>query len=623
MKIICATDFTRRSDQAALASAAIARQCGASLELVHLYEPVSKRFRFEDDATLTRTLAKGASARLEERAQRLAQTGVESTWKLLPLAHGHAMAETLREHAAGTMADLLVISTHGKSGSKLWPMGSLAAAIVDVMPFPVLVVQSAKPFLSWQEDNGPPLRVFVGLDLSEESGKVLEALRRFHFDCRTTIVAGFAQQLHPVPDDFYAAPIAVLPYAEDEALLESQLRAQLAQHLQGSTAEVIVETGFATPAHHLVEMAQHEACDLVAVGHHQRHGLDRLLQGSVSRGVLRETTASILSVPLLEQAAARPPVPALAPSPAPSPARWIFCAADFSSRSGEAALAAQELAIRFGTRFEIAHVVEDYPTWPGLPDDTMRTIHAGAMARLDQFADPLALRGLTPKTTVLDATDHESVADCILKYLELVKPLLAVVSTHGKSGGSWWPPGSTAIKIAHASPVPVLVVQSAEAFQRWVKSGKKLRVLGAVDANGDPPGVLEWMKKLGEAGPCSFTLAHIDQTLAGSPPPGSPAGQQIHPVAGAPSVLEHGLQAKARSVLGETAELTTVVKQTWENVVDALLDMVRGTQTDLIILGAHQWHGIGRFLHKSISRGLLTRGEASLLCLPVTAQGGK
>jgi nucleotide-binding universal stress UspA family protein len=613
MKILCATDFTSCSDEAARAANAVTRQCNASLELVHVSPSVAGIFRTVEEDDYTDTASQGAWTRLHKRAESLAELGVPPACKLLTLARGESVPKALARYAAETAADMLVISTHGKSGSKIWPMGSLATSIVDTSLVPVMVVHEARPLSHWRERQGELLRVLVGLDLTEDSSKVLDVMKQFHLHQGARITAGYVQQLFPMGESMWqVAPIIPVWNPEDDALHEKQLRELMASQFDNLEIRVMALSGYTNPAHRLVEMAAEEHCDILVIGTHQRNAVARLLFGSVSHGVLRESKTNLLFVPLKQPKTNADGVPPVASALG----KHIFCATDFTHRSGAAALAAQELAIRFGSTFEIAHVLEDYISWPGLPVEALRNIKEGAQTRLKQFSMDLSARGLSPKKTLIEAKEHEPIADCVLEYLQAHRPLLAVISSHGKSAGSWWPLGSTALKIAENSPVPVLVVKSSEAFQSWLESGRKLHVLGAVDAQGQAAGVLEWMKLLNEAGSCSFTLVHIDQSHGTDALP-SPGGDPVPNHSEAAAVLEKGLLTLGRSVLGDQVELSVLVQQSWESIVAKLDEVARTSHADLIIVGAHQWHGIKRWFFESVFRGLIIKSDASILCLPV------
>jgi nucleotide-binding universal stress UspA family protein len=52
-----------------------------------------------------------------------------------------AVCETILQHAVETGADLIAMSTHGRSGSARWLMGSVADRIVRASPVPVLLIR--------------------------------------------------------------------------------------------------------------------------------------------------------------------------------------------------------------------------------------------------------------------------------------------------------------------------------------------------------------------------------------------------------------------------------------------------------------------------------------------------
>lgn len=52
-----------------------------------------------------------------------------------------AVCETILQHAAEIGADLIAMSTHGRSGSARWLMGSVADKIVRASPVPVLLIR--------------------------------------------------------------------------------------------------------------------------------------------------------------------------------------------------------------------------------------------------------------------------------------------------------------------------------------------------------------------------------------------------------------------------------------------------------------------------------------------------
>jgi hypothetical protein len=51
--------------------------------------------------------------------------------------------------------------------------------------------------------------------------------------------------------------------------------------------------------------------------------------------------------------------------------------------------------------------------------------------------------------------------------------------------------------------------------------------------------------------------------------------------------------------------------------VDAqLVGLAIEEQADLIVVGTHQWHGLSRLRHGSVSRGILRHAPMSVACVP-------
>jgi len=66
--------------------------------------------------------------------------GIKSCYFVL---HG-LILETILDIAETDKADLIVMSTHGRSGLSRWVYGSVAAKVLQAAPYPVFLVR-AKP----------------------------------------------------------------------------------------------------------------------------------------------------------------------------------------------------------------------------------------------------------------------------------------------------------------------------------------------------------------------------------------------------------------------------------------------------------------------------------------------
>jgi nucleotide-binding universal stress UspA family protein len=80
------------------------------------------------------------------------------------------------------------------------------------------------------------------------------------------------------------------------------LKKRVATFLPKQQVAAIVEPGWGNPEGYLFQMASRQHVDLIVVGTHQRHGLGRVLLGSVSRAVLHHAKMTVAVVPPAETA---------------------------------------------------------------------------------------------------------------------------------------------------------------------------------------------------------------------------------------------------------------------------------------------------------------------------------
>jgi nucleotide-binding universal stress UspA family protein len=77
-------------------------------------------------------------------------------------------------------------------------------------------------------------------------------------------------------------------FARAEALVD-----RIATKIEAKGFSATVATPDADPRHGIIEEAMRWNADLIVIGSHGRHGLDRLLLGSVAEGVLRHAPCSV------------------------------------------------------------------------------------------------------------------------------------------------------------------------------------------------------------------------------------------------------------------------------------------------------------------------------------------
>jgi len=191
-------------------------------------------------------------------------------------------AESILETAEEEGATLIAMTTHGRTGSARWVMGSVAEKVLQASPRPVLVTRSFPPTQSRGKLEALPVRnVLVPLDGSRFSLAVLEPVLEF-----VRGVDAHVRLLHvnePTPyDGRWESPDETLK-AADQMLREACIPASIEQR-KGDPGEEILKAAAET------------GCDLVAMTTHGRSGPSRWVFGSVTAKVLRSSPIPLLVV---------------------------------------------------------------------------------------------------------------------------------------------------------------------------------------------------------------------------------------------------------------------------------------------------------------------------------------
>jgi nucleotide-binding universal stress UspA family protein len=303
--ILVPLDGSPFSEHALPAAVGVARRTGATLELVRVHEPLVPVVPGQLAAVPITPVASASAfdPRLEENHRRAdesylqstaarvtAESGLNARIKLLDGLPGEALAARVTERGA----DLIVMTTHGRSGlNRLW-LGSVAEGLVRHVTVPVLLVKPGerKPDASAR----PFRRVLIPLDGSPLSESVMEpAIEVAGADeVKYTIVRVSEPVASPSVAGFGVAAVA----REEAEQMEHQINAYL-----DSVAERLRARGLDVERRPLLHVhaasailhaAAEIGADLIAMATHGRGGLRRLLLGSVADKVLRGADTTVL-----------------------------------------------------------------------------------------------------------------------------------------------------------------------------------------------------------------------------------------------------------------------------------------------------------------------------------------
>jgi len=400
-RLLCATDFSPAANDAANVAARLAARFHHALTLVH--------------ATGVGGADPGSPAqrKIREEAMRLRQHGVLVQPVLLrePPAGAALLRLLEREPPA-----LVVLAGAAKPAVDRWRFGSLTEQVAQSSHVPTLVVRQPAALERWAQGGGP-LRVLLALDLQASSDVVLRWVREWRKAGPCELIACHCNPRRTRgQDERDLARHAVSPVNPPsvQARLERQLRKQVRDQLGDEEPfRVVVRPDWGEPAAALLEIAARERPDLLVIGSHQRHGLSRLMHGSLSRAVLRRARMNVACVPVT---AAFDPRDAHLPE-----YRRVLVATDFSEL-GNAAIPHACAACVIGGLVRIIHVVSPRARVRP-PEEWEQRLRALVPAEL-------GARGQPPQLAVLLDADPSR---AICAEAEAFGADLVCLSSHGAS----------------------------------------------------------------------------------------------------------------------------------------------------------------------------------------------
>lgn len=290
-QLLVTLDGSQFGEHALPFAKAIAEKTGSSVNISHVHccEPPTELlqntpFQYEGVSLDTYQMKDAEEQREYLKAQEAALKAQLPDNRICSALLEGYVTEALERHAREIGADLIVMTTHGRTGvSRAW-LGSVADSLVRHSSFPLLVIRPL-------EDGGTfPTPAFshflVPLDGSPMGEKILEPALAMGkpLGARFTL-------LHVVsPHVTVGARVSPLPSGHLEERM-SKARSYLdgvveRLNQEGVEAQSKIESHFA-PARAILNTAEEENADLIALATHGYTGVKRALLGSVADKVLR------------------------------------------------------------------------------------------------------------------------------------------------------------------------------------------------------------------------------------------------------------------------------------------------------------------------------------------------
>jgi nucleotide-binding universal stress UspA family protein len=282
-KILVPTDFSELSMKAFEAASYYARLMGGTVTPFHAYIPLSEMdsFYYSGVGIGGHVDYTQVEQTVENRLREIAEDHVDAKYLTAPLLGVGNPAHAIAEAANGF--DLIILTTHGRTGFSRFLMGSVAEKVLRITHTPVMVVEDKSKIKNVE-------KILVTTDFSENSHKafphaaeiakatganveVVNILMREGFDTDSVIAADVAlreKELTTLMDKFFA-----------------DVRSK-------TTGRIVVS--FKSVHEAIVHENNYYNYDLVVIATIGRTGLDYLMLGSTASNVVRHVTAPVLSI---------------------------------------------------------------------------------------------------------------------------------------------------------------------------------------------------------------------------------------------------------------------------------------------------------------------------------------
>ena len=295
--IVLPYDGSEHSARAIPVAAALAKRTGARVELVIVHDPSAYIPFVPGEVAIPGYDQELVQAHRERDAEVLARAvadlqagGVNATGTVLD----GTIVEALEEYVASHGADLVIMTTHGRSGFQRLRLGSVSTGFLTRATVPVLLVHGAGSEPGDAEPRLPAGRLLCTLDGSAFAEAVLPHARRF------AEATGMALHLVAVtvPHAVSMAPFGTEALLADESALsaeehvrEDYLHRIAEQCPAGTTVRAVTDM---SAARGILDAAAEGPCGAIAIATHGRGGLKRMVLGSVADEVIRHADTPVL-----------------------------------------------------------------------------------------------------------------------------------------------------------------------------------------------------------------------------------------------------------------------------------------------------------------------------------------
>lgn len=235
-------------------------------------------------------------AYLELNAKELQSQGIKTS---TTITYGN-IADEIVGFADKDKIDLIIISTHGYSGIKRWVLGSVARKVLYGTCAHVLLIKSKAPKASQVEFK----KVLLPLDGSPFSEIPIPSVEELLKGTEAEIVLTVISEPPLVPS--YGDHPINPTWKRHQATLWADMQQQASEYLKELEAKIerrgakvkshVIPGELGKVAESIMQVAQNENVDLIAMATHGRAGASRWVYGSVANRIVEQSVQPLLLI---------------------------------------------------------------------------------------------------------------------------------------------------------------------------------------------------------------------------------------------------------------------------------------------------------------------------------------
>ncbi len=301
--------------------------------------------------------------------------------------------------------------------------------------------------------------------------------------------------------------------------------------------------------------------------------------------------------------------------------RLVVCGTDFSVEAASALEWAAAFARRQGARVDLLHVVDE-----GRPDPLARSTDAAELskARMEDARERLTAVAAAAERAVGISVRPVVVAgapdSCLVEHARLHHAAAIVVAASGRGAFVRWMLGSVAERTVRSAGCPVVLVPGHDPESTWLRQSSgtpaPLKALIGLE-EGEGAELARFAGELRRPGRCDVTFLHLywpfqeyaRLDLRGAHDPLTPDPEVIR-------ALEPRLRPAIEGLPG-AGSVALQIRPAWGEPSANLLLALESDGFDLLVVGAHQRHGLARALKGSVSESLAHQTRRiPVVCVP-------